>query len=64
MWLSILREIVYGYTFEVCQMRECQTSAWPYMSSQYRRPSTARVILASQVAEVSTLTMEINKHLK
>ncbi|KAJ9486750.1 hypothetical protein VN97_g6584 [Penicillium thymicola] len=53
-----------GYTFEVYQIRECQPSAWPYTSSQDRRPSTARVIPASQVAEVSTLTMEINKHLK
>ena len=50
-----------GYAFERCKMRECQQSAWPYASSQDRRPSRAQVIPASQVAGVSTLTMEINK---
>lgn len=49
-----------GYSFEQCKMRECQPSAWPYTSSQDRRPSRAQVP-ASQVAGVSTLTMEINK---
>lgn len=49
-----------SYAFELCKMRECRPLPWGDISIQDRCPSVARVIPASQAAEVSNLTMEID----